>query len=63
MRAVQVIKRSAGRVVIPAGIVREVNAEQLVKTVLSTIFVSPVGSKMDVREVLPLNVLAFNTVT
>ena len=32
-------------------------------TVSSTIFVSPVGSKMDVREVLLLNVLVFNIVT
>jgi len=50
-------------VLIPSGIVREVNAVQLLKTVLSKILRSPVGSRMDVREVFPLNVLGFNTVT
>ena len=63
MRAVQVLKRPMGRLVIPEGIISEVNVEQLVKTVLSEIVKSPVGSKIDVREVLPLNVLSFNTVT
>jgi hypothetical protein len=61
--AVHVVKRPAGRVVIPTGICIEVRDVQLVNTVSSTIFVSPVGSKMDVREVLLLNVLVFNIVT
>jgi len=47
----------------PTGIVREVRAAQPLNTVLSTIVVSPVGSKMDVREVLLLNMKAFNAIT
>jgi hypothetical protein len=61
--AVQVLKRLAGRVVIPIGIDSKVNAVQPMNTVLSAIVKSPVGSKMDVRVVLPLNVLLFNIVT
>ena len=57
------VKRPTGRVLTPSGIVREVNAVQPSKTVLSTILVSTEGSKMDVREVFPLNVAVFNTVT
>jgi hypothetical protein len=61
--AVHVVKRPAGRSVIPTGIWIEVRAAQPVNTVLSAIVKSPVGSKMDVREVLLLNVLIFNIVT
>ncbi len=61
--AVHVVKRPVGSSVIPVGIWIEVRAEQSVNTVLSAIVKSPVGSKMDVREVLLLNVLVFNIVT
>ncbi len=47
----------------PTGISIEVRAVQPANTVSSANDVSPVGSKMDNREVLPLNVLAFNIVT
>jgi hypothetical protein len=47
----------------PAGIVREVRAVQSVNTVLSTIFVRPVGSMIDDNAVLPLNVLVVNDAT
>lgn len=60
---VQVVNRPAGRVAIPTGIVRDVNAEQLLNTVLSANDVRPVGNKMDLREVLFSNILPFNTVT
>jgi hypothetical protein len=63
INAVHVSKRLAGRVVIPSGIDSEVKAVQFVKTVSSTMLVSPVGSKMDVREVFSANVAAFNTIT
>jgi hypothetical protein len=57
------VNKSAGRLVIPEGIMIDVSAGETLKIVPSTIFVSPVGSKIDVREGFPSNIPVFNTVT